>query len=775
MKKHNKLFAVALLCGIAIALVFASCAPIEGTVAEVKAKAEAEGGTKYTVSFDINGATGGTGPVPQAINAGSSIILPSGSGLTKTPLLFGGWNTESDGTGITYNGNSSYTPTGSIMLYARWGVPRTVTFNINEGAGTTPDSQIVAEGSSVTLPGGSEFSKSGYAFKGWNTSADGLGTDHSAGSSYQVNGDVTLYANWDATGAATFTVKYETYGGTSFPNKIVNLNDKAPKPVNPSRTGYIFDDWYDDDTFSFTYNFNNSITKNTTIYAKWNAITYTVTYDKNASDATGSTPDSGPHTYDVNATLTTNGYSRTGYTFSGWALSSGGAVLSSPYKNLTETNGAKVTLYAKWTPLSYTVTFNKNNTTTGSTDANPTTKTVTYPATNVGTLPTTEPTRTGYRFTGWNTSTTGSGTDFTATTTVNASITVYAQWVARYTVTYNLNGGTGYTTPNITSETVDAGASVTLPYGYSLNLSKPNYVFCGWNTSATPASGSGRTNNYNPGASYTPTASITLYARWELPDQTLSDTSTTLKTKMDWLQSNAFSEVTYTVNVYTNETLASYFWLSMASSSATVKLVGSGGRKTISYTYVGQSMITMSGNWTLILGNNITLQGLPNNNAAVVYVGGSNNTLIMESGSEITGNISSSYGGAVYVYGGTFEMKGGNIYGNQASQGGGVYLENYCTFKMSGGNIYSNTAKGSAAKGGGVFMGSGTIKKTGGTIYGYTESADDNKAVNTSGTPLTNAGHAVYCASPVRRKEGNALLARNLDSEIAGATGGWDN
>jgi uncharacterized repeat protein (TIGR02543 family) len=76
--------------------------------------------------------------------------------------------------------------------------------------------------------------------------------------------------------------------------------------------------------------------------------------------------------------------------------------------------------------LTYTVTFNKNNTDTGSTEANPRTNTVAM-GTAVGTLPTV-PTRTGWTFNSWNTSASGNGSVFDENTEVTGNITVYAQW-----------------------------------------------------------------------------------------------------------------------------------------------------------------------------------------------------------------------------------------------------------------------------------------------------------------------------------------------------------
>lgn len=123
------------------------------------------------------------------------------------------------------------------------------------------------------------------------------------------------------------------------------------------------------------------------------------------------------------------------------------------------------------------------------------------------TLSSTKPTRTGYTFLGWSTSSTATSATYSAggSYTNNSAATLYAVWKANtYTVTYNANGGTG------------APASQTKTYGVTLTLSstKPtrtNYTFKGWGTSAAAT-----TVTYASGASYTQNAGITLYAIWEL-------------------------------------------------------------------------------------------------------------------------------------------------------------------------------------------------------------------------------------------------------------------
>ena len=138
-------------------------------------------------------------------------------------------------------------------------------------------------------------------------------------------------------------------------------------------------------------------TANVTLYAKWTQDTYAVTYIANGATS-GTIPAAQTKTHGVNLTLATNSgnLAKTGYTFAGWntQIDANGTNYA---VGASYTANVPVILYAKWTPNTYTVTFNSNGATTA---ANPTTKTVTFPATTVGNLPT-NPQRTGYTFAGW--------------------------------------------------------------------------------------------------------------------------------------------------------------------------------------------------------------------------------------------------------------------------------------------------------------------------------------------------------------------------------------
>ena len=163
----------------------------------------------------------------------------------------------------------------------------------------------------------------------------------------------------------------------------------------------------------------------------------------------------------------------------------------------TMTASKSITIKAK---PSYTVSYSAN----GGSGA-PSSQTKWYDESL--TLSNTKPTRTGYTFKGWSTSSTATTATWSAggTYTTNATDTLYAVWQANtYTVSYNANGGSG------------APSSQTKTYGKTLTLrntvpTRTNYNFVGWATSSTAT-----TASYQAGGSYTKNSAVTLYAVWEL-------------------------------------------------------------------------------------------------------------------------------------------------------------------------------------------------------------------------------------------------------------------
>jgi len=330
------------------------------------------------------------------------------------------------------------------------GTTYTVTFNINGGNGTTPSTQTVSAGAGITLPSGSGLSKGGYSFGGWNTSQSGTGTNYSAGASYTPTVSITLYARWIATGATTYTVTFNTNGGsgTAPADQTVAAGSGIilPNGNGLSKSDSTFCGWNTkDDGTGTNYSAGASYTPTGDIelYAKWDVATEIVSLDR-------------IEYYWVNE-----------------------------HGNLVTTSGGVVSVLQG--------------------------QTLTITAQSTGYIG-----RQWY-LNGVNTSQSGNTYNFSSTTIGNHTVGLFVEKdgrlyntniaitvVVHYTVTFNLNGGSG---PVPDSQSVSPGSSTYLPGGSG--LIRTGYTFGGWNTN-----GSGTGTNYNAGASYTPTGDITLYAKW---------------------------------------------------------------------------------------------------------------------------------------------------------------------------------------------------------------------------------------------------------------------
>jgi uncharacterized repeat protein (TIGR02543 family) len=220
---------------------------------------------------------------------------------------------------------------------------------------------------------------------------------------------------------------------------------------------------------------------------------------------------------------------RAGHTFAGWwTAADGGTEVTAA---TTVSAALDHTLYARWTPHTYTVTYVANGATSGAAPA-PQVKThgVSVPAeTNYGDLA-----KTGYTFTGWNTAANGSGTDYPVGRlyAVDANVTLYAKWTPlTFAVTYNANGATSGTVPAAQVKTY--GVALTLAANPGV-LTKPGAVFGGWSTTAD-----GTGTYYAAGATYSAEAAVTLYVKWMDATITLDNGAGALaRSRSAWLQGN---------------------------------------------------------------------------------------------------------------------------------------------------------------------------------------------------------------------------------------------
>lgn len=357
--------------------------------------------------------------------------------------------------------------------------------------------------------------------------------------------DRTLYVDFRYT-RKTSTITYNANGGTGAPatqTKYYGYNINLSNEV-PTKDGYTFAGWgtYSGDTTA-DYLPGALITGNgyLSLYAVWNQSAYTVSY--NANGGSGA-PASQTKYHGTALTLRSTVPTRSGYTFLGWSTSS--TAISPTYSaGSSFTTNANTMLYAVWqkNPTQYTITYNANG---GSGAPAAQTK-----SENVAiTLSSTKPTRSGYTFLGWSTSSTATtptyypGSSYTA----NSSVTLYAVWERvpeTYTIKYNANGGTGAPATQTKTEDVSIALSSTTP-------TRSGYKFLGWSTSSTASSAT-----YQPGATYSNNASVTLYAVWRKDNYDISVSNlkvgsssveqysdTTVSVRVDnWCQNKAYNNI----------------------------------------------------------------------------------------------------------------------------------------------------------------------------------------------------------------------------------------
>ena len=291
-----------------------------------------------------------------SVSSGSSFSINLGTSNTTTSVSasFNGGHKQTN-TSVSFS-NLVYTVTYTVVTYY------TVTFK--DWDRTILKTESVAEGGSATAP--SNPTRTGYKFSGWDKTFS------------NITGDLIVTAQY----IKQYTVTFVDYNGTTLKTQTVDEGGSATAPSNPSRTGYTFSGW--DKAYT-------NITSDLTITAQYTINTYTVTFkDWDNTTLKTETINHG------SSAVAPNDPSREGYTFTGW---------DKGFSNIT----TNLTVTAQYTINVYTVTFvdydgrviatqNINHGSSASAPANPT--------------------RDGYRFTGW-------APDFS---NITSNITITAQY-----------------------------------------------------------------------------------------------------------------------------------------------------------------------------------------------------------------------------------------------------------------------------------------------------------------------------------------------------------
>jgi uncharacterized repeat protein (TIGR02543 family) len=489
----------------------------------------------------------GTGLIAQGAPAAYSSWSPTSGGEPNNDLKPGAdcavtnwgtkglWNDLPCRNGYSYliefGGRPNETSTASAAtltatITATNPVQYTVTYNPNSG-NSTPTQASRTKGQTFNLADAITRSPSGgisYQFAGWESGGNSYGARETI---TVQNVNLTFTAAWIQLYEVTYVSNGGTFAGSETnkdsecPSNICSNDDPITLNSTPTRSGYTFDGWKDQngnfvtDTNGGVAGIQTTVTSNRYIFtASWTLISYTITYISSGSTApTQSSLNSGV-SFAVGSEA-----SKVGNRFDGW---SDGNLTYWPNDDYLVVN-SNITLTAQWTPT-YAVTYSQGL----GTGTPPVDPSILLQGNIFEVFPGTDISRTGFTFGGWSdgTSTYQAGSIYT----VGASnISLTAQWVAAqgtntntiapgptfWTITFDRNGANSGNPPTALRVVEKSSVAITLPGNIGRTTTSDNkrpmlkrgFTFAGWSTSnsgVTPLP-----------ALFTPTSSVTLYAIWE--------------------------------------------------------------------------------------------------------------------------------------------------------------------------------------------------------------------------------------------------------------------
>lgn len=463
----------------------------------------------WSITYNANG--GSNAPAKQTANVGQSITITY-SKPTRSGYAFLGWATWSGAT----EPETAYTPGYSYMseydttLYAVWQQQEedryTISFDLQGGGGEFNPLKG-KYGESWYLPASSPY-KSGYTFKGWATSSGGS-PKYQPNDVYTIYGNATLYAVWQQNQTTRYSLSFNLQGGTGTFNTLYGeYGNRVQIPyTKPTKTGYTFLGWttYAGGNASYQPGEYYTLYGNSTLYAVWQSSGGTTQYYLNFNLQGGSgTLNTLYGVYGERLFIPSSSPTKNGYTFQGWSTSSTGSPQYQPGDYYTIYSNT--ILYAIWGESTQycTITFNANGGSGAPSNQQKIIGETTY-------IPYAKPTRSGYTFQGWSTSSWATSADYQpgSTYTPYGNMTFYAVWkqniVRTWSIIYDANGGTN--APE--KQTANVGQSIIITQDKPI---RSGYTFLGWSTwneSPEPEA------MFTPGNSYTSDSDTTLYAVWE--------------------------------------------------------------------------------------------------------------------------------------------------------------------------------------------------------------------------------------------------------------------
>ncbi len=441
------------------------------------------------------------------------------SSLTPGDYTLSVWFEQPDGEQWDSNNSNNYV--------ASFTIDPVVTFKANGGTGSDY-TQTVKYNTSTALTA-NKFTRTGYSFNGWKTAANS-GTGYADKANVTFKANTTLYAQWTP---AKYNITYKDQGGSVFTGAhedgypAIHLYGQTTELKSATKTGYTFGGWFTSPDCTgepITSLGATDYTAAITLYAKWTAITYTVTLDQTGAKVEDGTT-SVDATYDAEMpTIAQLPTPKDGYAFAGYYDQKDGA--GTQYYNA---NGASAhvwdkaddgILYAKWEAITYPITYHLNG---GSGAEN---STYTIESEDI-ILP--NPTKAGHTFGGWYDKADCTGE---AITKIAQGSTGNKEFWAKWTInSYTIHFGTedgGTVSATVGGNAINSGTSLT--YGTQVQLTatpEAGYSFSEW------TNGSGNEVSTSNPYIVTIDGNITLNAVF------IEATTLYLKPNADWLNDGA--------------------------------------------------------------------------------------------------------------------------------------------------------------------------------------------------------------------------------------------
>ena len=298
--------------------------------------------TSMHITYDLNGGTDPYNPSYYDKATGvASFAEPTRVGYT-----FIGWFNDKNDEQVT---SIPAGTTGPFYLYAKWEIKTfAVSFDSNGGSGTMENGTVYYNGS-YKLPSCTLTPPAGMLFDYWQ-----VGDTHYQPQNFvkNVTANVTVRAVWKWT---YHDVTFNANGRGTAPATQANIQygTKATEPEAPTTEGYTFCGWYKEPACENRWEFTReNVTQDMTLYAKWSANSYRVTYQMNGGENQTSNPVS--YSYE-DADIILAAPTKTGYTFTGWTYSG----QNTPQLSVTipqhSTQDKEFT--ANWQVNQYTMTF----------------------------------------------------------------------------------------------------------------------------------------------------------------------------------------------------------------------------------------------------------------------------------------------------------------------------------------------------------------------------------------------------------------------------------